>query len=62
VSEWTDNVYDFAFEILKKTHVAVTPGVDFGSLGEGYIRFSYANSLDNIKEAMARLREKIFRS
>lgn len=56
VSRWTDNVYDFAFEILEKTHVGVTPGVDFGSRGEGFLRFSYANSLDNIKEAMRRLR------
>lgn len=42
-------------EILEKAHVAVTPGIDFGSGAEGYIRFSYANSLENIEEGMNRL-------
>jgi (5-formylfuran-3-yl)methyl phosphate transaminase len=44
-----------AFDILDKVQVGVTPGVDFGPGGEGYLRFSYANSLENIEEAMARL-------
>ena len=48
--------YDLAFDILQEAHVAVTPGVDFGSNGEGFLRFSYANSLENIEEAMERLR------
>jgi aspartate/methionine/tyrosine aminotransferase len=47
--------YDFAFEILAGTHVAVTPGIDFGAGGEGYLRFSYANGLPQIQEAMRRL-------
>ncbi len=47
--------YGFAFEILNKAHVGVTPGIDFGENAEGFIRFSYANSLENIKEAMDRL-------
>jgi len=33
----------------------VTPGIDFGSGGEGFLRFSYANSLENIKEGLDRL-------
>ena len=37
-----------------------TPGIDFGKNGEGYLRFSYANSMENIAEAMNRL-EKYFR-
>ncbi len=45
----------FAFEILEQAKVGVTPGVDFGSNGEGYIRFSYANSLENLAEALRRL-------
>ena len=45
----------FAFEILERTHVAVTPGVDFGRNAEGYLRFAYANSLERIEEALARL-------
>jgi aspartate/methionine/tyrosine aminotransferase len=47
--------YKFALDILNNTLVAVTPGIDFGSNAEGYIRFSYANSLENIKEACGRL-------
>jgi len=49
--------YRFAFELLEKAKVAVTPGIDFGSNGEGFLRFSYANSLDNIKIGMERLKE-----
>ncbi len=49
--------YRLALEILEKAKVAVTPGIDFGSNGEGFIRFSYANSIENIKEGMRRLRE-----
>ena len=45
----------FAFEILEQTHVAVTPGVDFGRNAEGYLRFCYANSLERIDEALARI-------
>ncbi len=40
---------------MEKAHVGVAPGIDFGNNGEGYLRFSYANSLENIKEGMARL-------
>jgi aspartate/methionine/tyrosine aminotransferase len=47
--------YKLAFEILENAHVGVTPGIDFGKNGEGYIRFSYANSLENIKEGMRRI-------
>ena len=41
--------------ILGDIGVAVTPGIDFGHGAEGYLRFSYANSLENIKEGMDRL-------
>ena len=51
----TDDSYKLAFDILEKAHVGVAPGIDFGPNGEGYLRFSYANSLDNIKEGMDRL-------
>ena len=36
-------------------HVGINPGIDFGSNGEGYVRFSYANSIENIKRGMNRL-------
>ena len=41
-----------AMEILEATGVAITPGIDFGEGAEGYLRFSYANSLENIDRAM----------
>ena len=47
--------YRLAFDILEKAHVGVTPGIDFGPGGEGYLRFSYANSLESIAEGMNRL-------
>jgi len=53
----SNNSYELAFEILEKAGVGVTPGIDFGSNAEGYLRFSYANSLDNIVEALDRLGE-----
>lgn len=53
--QYTQDSYHFAYEILEKAHVGVTPGVDFGSAGEGFLRLSYANSLENLKEGMNRL-------
>ncbi|MFH1625184.1 MAG: pyridoxal phosphate-dependent aminotransferase [Pseudomonadota bacterium] len=53
--KFSEDSYRFAFDILENAKVGVTPGIDFGSNGEGYIRFSYANSLENINEAMDRL-------
>jgi aspartate/methionine/tyrosine aminotransferase len=47
--------HDLAFDILEKAHVAVTPGIDFGLGGEGYLRFSYATSIDCIEEGIRRL-------
>lgn len=47
--------YKLAFEILEQAKVAVTPGIDFGSNGEGYLRFSYANSLENLAEGLRRI-------
>ena len=49
-----------AKEILEATGVAVTPGIDFGDGAEGFLRFSYANSIEQIDEAMSRL-EEMFR-
>ncbi|MGH7275599.1 MAG: pyridoxal phosphate-dependent aminotransferase [Candidatus Rokuibacteriota bacterium] len=44
-----------ANEILESAHVAVTPGAAFGQNAEGYLRFSYAASLERIHEGLARL-------
>jgi aspartate/methionine/tyrosine aminotransferase len=51
------NSYELAFEILEKAGVGVSPGIDFGQNAEGYLRFSYANSLENIKEGLNRIEE-----
>jgi aspartate/methionine/tyrosine aminotransferase len=51
--------YKLAFDILEKARVGVTPGIDFGENGEGYLRFSYANSLENIIEGLNRLEKYI---
>ncbi|HYB69920.1 MAG TPA: pyridoxal phosphate-dependent aminotransferase [Candidatus Bathyarchaeia archaeon] len=52
---FTSDSLAFAFEILERAHVGVTPGVDFGRNAEGYLRFSYAQSLERIQEAMGRI-------
>jgi len=46
---------DFCQGLLKEQKTAVVPGTAFGSSGEGYIRISYASSLDNLKEAINRI-------
>ena len=53
----TSDSYNLAFDILEKAHVGVSPGIDFGNNGEGYLRFSYANSMENIEEGMDRLEQ-----
>jgi aspartate/methionine/tyrosine aminotransferase len=49
--------YKLAFDILEKAHVGVTPGIDFGKNGEGYLRFSYANSMEKIEEGLDRIEQ-----
>jgi aspartate/methionine/tyrosine aminotransferase len=49
--------YQLAFAILEQAKVGVTPGIDFGSQAEGFLRFSYANSLENIEEGLERLQK-----
>jgi aminotransferase len=46
---------EFASRLLKEEKVAVIPGTAFGPSGEGYVRISYASSLDKLKEAMERI-------
>ena len=47
---------EFATRFLKEEKVAVVPGTAFGDCGEGYLRISYAYSLDKLKEAMGRMK------
>lgn len=52
-----ESSYDLAFEILEEAGVGISPGIDFGKGAEGYLRFSYANSLENIKEGLDRIEQ-----
>ncbi len=49
------NSLRLAYEILEGAGVGCTPGIDFGRNAEGYLRFSYANSIEHIEEALFRL-------
>jgi len=53
--KFSSDSYQLAFDILNQAKVGVTPGVDFGANAEGYLRFSYANSLDNIAQGLDRI-------
>jgi aspartate/methionine/tyrosine aminotransferase len=55
IKRFSGDSYKTAFDILQKAHVGVAPGIDFGRNCEGYLRFSYANSLENIKEGLDRI-------
>jgi len=54
---FTNNSLEFSYELLEKTGVGTAPGIDFGRNAEGYIRFSYANSIENISEGMDRIEQ-----
>jgi aspartate/methionine/tyrosine aminotransferase len=52
--------WDFAFEVMKRAHVAVTPGRDFGTAETArFARFSTASSMEHLREAAARLQEML---
>ena len=46
---------EFAMKLLEEEHVAVVPGTAFGDCGEGFLRISYAYSIDDLKVALERL-------
>lgn len=48
---------EFCKYILKECYVTMTPGTAFGNSGEGYVRISYANSLEKLREAARRMME-----
>ena len=55
-SQFTDDSYAFALDVLEKAGVAITPGKDFGSnQPERYVRFAYTTSLDRLQEGVERL-------
>ncbi len=49
--------WDFFDKLLEKAHVVGTPGAGFGAAGEGYLRLTAFNKLDNVKEAMKRFKK-----
>ena len=55
ISEFGMTSDEFATRLLETEKVAVVPGAAFGASGEGFVRISYAYSLDTLKEALARV-------
>ncbi|MHB1415542.1 MAG: pyridoxal phosphate-dependent aminotransferase, partial [Chloroflexota bacterium] len=55
MKRYCEDSLSFAFELLHEAKVAAAPGIDFGSNAEGYLRFSYATSKENIAEGLDRL-------
>ena len=56
VSDFTSDSLEFAKQMLEQAHVAATPGVDFDPAhGRAFIRFSYARSAEDMREAVARI-------
>lgn len=55
ISKFGMSSKEFALKLLDEQNVACVPGTAFGACGEGFIRCSYATSLDDIKEAMIRI-------
>ncbi len=50
---------DLANLILEKAGVALLPGSSFGEYGEGYLRLSYANSIENIKLGLEKIEKAV---
>jgi aspartate/methionine/tyrosine aminotransferase len=55
IKRFGENSLEFVRKLLLDAGVAVTPGIDFGKNGEGYIRISYANSMENLEKAVERM-------
>lgn len=55
IQEFNMTSEEFATRLLNEEKVAVVPGTAFGECGEGFLRISYAYSLDDLKEALGRL-------
>ena len=52
--------WDFAYELMRRAHLAITPGRDFGTADtQRFVRFSTANSMAQLQEAVARLQRLI---
>ncbi|MBT9489891.1 MAG: pyridoxal phosphate-dependent aminotransferase [Rubrivivax sp.] len=59
-SRFSASSWDFCFDMMRRAHVALTPGRDFGpAAAERYVRLSFASSLPEIEAALARLRREL---
>lgn len=56
VKQYSMDSFSLAFRILEEAKVAVTPGIDFGSGAEGYIRISYACTMEDLQEGLSRMK------
>ena len=54
---YTQDSFKFCQDFAREKAIAIIPGVAFGKYGEGYVRLSYAASMDTIETAMTRLKE-----
>ena len=61
IKEFNMTSEEFATKLLMEEKVAVVPGTAFGDCGEGYLRISYAYSLDNLKIALSRIKSFVER-
>jgi aspartate/methionine/tyrosine aminotransferase len=59
IKEYGLSSFDFVLLLLEKARVSMVPGSSFGEHGEGYVRISYAASLENLHEAMDRLEKAL---
>ena len=55
IQEFNMTSEEFATRLLNEEKVAVVPGTAFGECGEGFLRISYAYSLEDLKEALGRV-------
>ena len=61
IKEFGMSSEEFATRLLEEEEVAIVPGTAFGDSGEGFLRISYAYSIENLKEALSRLEKFITR-
>ena len=53
---------DFAMKLLNEAEVCVSPGVGFGSKGEGYVRMALVENENRLKQAIRQIRKSLFRN
>ncbi|USS90853.1 aminotransferase class I/II-fold pyridoxal phosphate-dependent enzyme [Fructilactobacillus carniphilus] len=61
-SDQIQDSFEFSYDLARKGKVAVVPGKAFGPGGEGYVRISYATSMDNLQAAMERIQAYLNRN